>query len=117
MVGWSFSLGKIFGVEVRLHSFFLFLLIGSMTWAAYEQRPMMRGVALWFLLLLALVVRETARGLAAGWFGIDVKSLLLLPTGGIQVYGSPEALQRAGEPRVQKAMALTGPVASLLFGA
>ena len=117
MVGWSFSLGKIFGVEVRLHSFFLFLLIGSMTWASYLDRPMLRGVVLWFLLLLALAVRETARGLAAGWFGIEVKSVLLLPTGGIQVYGSPEALARAGEPNVQKAMALTGPLTSLLFGA
>lgn len=117
MVGWSFSLGKIFGVEVRLHSFFLFLLIGSMTWASYLDRPILRGVVLWFLLLLALAVRETARGMAAGWFGIEVKSLLLLPTGGIQVYGSPEALARAGEPKVQKAMALTGPLASLVFGA
>ncbi len=117
MVGWSFSLGKIFGVEVRLHSFFLFLLIGSMTWASYLDRPMLRGVVLWFLLLMALAVRETARGMAAGWFGIEVKSVLLLPTGGIQVYGSPEALARAGEPKVQKAMALTGPLTSLLFGA
>jgi Zn-dependent protease/predicted transcriptional regulator len=115
MVGWSFSLGKIFGVEVRLHSFFLFLLIGSMSWAAYLERSMMRGVLLWFLLLVALAVRETARGMAAGWFGIDVKSVLLLPTGGIQVFGSPEALARASEPKVQKAMALTGPLTSLLF--
>ncbi len=115
MVGWSFSLGKIFGVEVRLHSFFLFLLIGSMSWAAALDRPMMRGVALWFLVLLALAVRESARGLAAGWFGIDVKSVLLLPTGGIQTFGSPEAMARAGEPKVQKVMALTGPLASLMF--
>jgi len=117
MVGWSFSLGNIFGVEVRLHSFFLFLLIGSMSWASYLELPMMRGVGLWFLLVLAVAVRETARGFAAGWLGIDVKSLLLLPTGGIQVYGSPEALARAGEPRVQKTMALVGPLTSLLFAA
>ncbi len=75
MVGWSFSLGNIFGVEVRLHSFFLFLLIGSMSWASYLELPMMRGVGLWFLLVLALAVRETARGFAAGWLGIDVKTL------------------------------------------
>jgi Zn-dependent protease/predicted transcriptional regulator len=117
MVGWSFSLGKVFGVDVRLHAFFVFLLFGSMAWAASEQRPMMRGVALWFLLLLALVVRESARGMVAGWFGIDVKSVLLLPTGGIQVYGSAEALARSGEPKVQRWMALTGPLASALFGA
>ena len=117
MVGWSFSLGNIFGVEVRLHSFFIFLLIGSMSWASYLGLPMFRGITLWFLLLLALAVRETARGMAAGWLGIDVKSVLLLPTGGIRTYGSPEALARAGEPRMQKAMALVGPLASFLFAA
>ncbi len=43
--------------------------------------------------------------------------MLLLPTGGIQVYGSPEALARAGEPRVQTALAVVGPLASFLFAA
>ena len=116
MFGWSLSIGKIFGVEVRLHSFFLFLLFLSMTWAAALDRNVLRGVMLWALVLLALAVRETARGLAAAWFGIEVKSVLMLPTGGIQTYASPEALARAGEPRVQKWMALTGPVANVIFG-
>jgi Zn-dependent protease len=71
---------------------------------------------LWLLLLLALAVRETARGMAAAWFGIDVKSVLMLPTGGIQTFGSPAAAARAGELRVQKWMALTGPLANLIFG-
>ena len=116
MFGWSFSVGKIFGVEVRLHSFFLFLLILSMTWAAAVDRPMLRGVVLWFLVLLALAVRETARALAAAWFGIDVKSVLMLPTGGLQTYASSEAMARAGEANVQKWMALAGPLANTVFG-
>jgi Zn-dependent protease/predicted transcriptional regulator len=116
MFGWSFSIGKIFGVEVRLHVFFIFLLIFSIMWADYLNRAMLRGVALWFLVLLALAAREAARALAAAWFGIEVRSVLMLPTGGIQTYGSPEALARAGEPTVQKWMALTGPLANLLFG-
>jgi predicted transcriptional regulator/Zn-dependent protease len=115
MFGMSFSVGKVFGVEVRLHSFFLFLLVLSMAWAAAMQRAMLRGVALWLLVLLALAVREMARGLAAAWFGIDVNKVLLLPTGGLQTYGSPEALARAGEPKVQKLMALTGPLSNVVF--
>jgi Zn-dependent protease/predicted transcriptional regulator len=114
---WSFSVGRIFGVEVRLHSFFLVLLLLSMTWAAYLQRPMMRGVMLWLLVLVALAVRETARGLTAAWFGLDVKTLLVLPVGGIQGYESPEGLSRAGEPQVQRVMALSGPLANVLFAA
>lgn len=116
MVGWSFSLGKVFGVEVRLHSFFLFLLLLSMTWAATMDRMVLRGMVLWGLLVLAVAVREIARGLAAAWFDLEVKSLLLLPTGGIQTFGSAASIARAAEPRVQRTMALVGPVSSALFG-
>jgi CBS domain-containing protein/Zn-dependent protease len=115
MAGWSFSIGRVFGVEVRLHSFFLMLLFLSMGWAAILDRPMLRGTALWLLLLLALAVREVARALAAAGWGIDVKSVLLLPTGGLQTYGSPEAVARAAEPKVQKWMALVGPLANAVF--
>jgi len=116
MAGWSFSIGRIFGVEVRLHSFFIFLLILSMTWAAYMQRMMARGVMLWALLLLAVMVREIARGMAAAWFGLGIRSVLLLPTGGILTYSSADALTRAAEPRVGKWMALAGPLTNLVFG-
>jgi Zn-dependent protease len=116
MAGWSFSIGRIFGVEVRLHSFFVFLLILSMTWAAYLQRMMVRGVMLWALLLLAVMVREIARGMMAAWFGLGVRSVLLLPTGGILTYASAKAVARAAEPRVGKWMALAGPLANLVFG-
>ncbi len=116
MVGWSFSIGKVFGVEVRLHAVFIFLLILSMTWAAALQRVMLRGVMLWVLVVLAVMVREIARGMAAGWFGIGVKSVLLLPTGGILTYASAEAVTRASEAKVGKRMALVGPVANTVFG-
>ncbi len=116
MTGWSFRLCKIFGVEVRLHSFFVFLLVLSMTWATYLEQPLVRGAVLWLLLLLAVAVREVARSVAAAWYGIDLKSLLLLPTGGLPTYASTEAVERATETRTQKSIALVGPVANLLFG-
>ena len=116
MTGWSFRLGRIFGVEVRLHSFFLFVLILSMSWAAYLDLTLVRGAGLWLLLLLAVAVRETARGVAAACYGIDLKSLLLLPTGGLPTYASVEAAERSSDAKVQKGMALVGPVANLVFG-
>ena len=116
MTGWSFRLGRIFGVEVRLHSFFLFMLILSMSWAAYLDQTLVRGAGLWLLLLLAVAVREIARSLAAAWYGIDLKSLLLLPTGGLPTYASVEATERSNEAKMQKGMALVGPVANFVFG-
>jgi CBS domain-containing protein len=115
MVGWSLSVGRISGVAVRMHPFLLFLLALSMGWAGFLDRPILRGVMLWVLVVLALAVRETARGLAAAWFGIEVKSVLLLPTGGLQTYASAEAQTRAMEPGIRKWMALAGPLANFAF--
>ena len=116
MTGWSFRLGRIFGVEIRLHSFFIFLLVLSMTWAAYLEQTLVRGAGLWLLLLLAVAVRELARSVAAAWYGLDLKSILLLPTGGLPTYASAEATERSNEAHVQKRMALVGPAANLVFG-
>lgn len=116
MTGWSFRLGKIFGVEVRLHSFFLILLVLSMSWAAYLEQTLVRGMGLWLLLLLAVAVRELARSVAAAWYEIDLKSVLLLPTGGLPTYASLEATERSTNAKVQKRMALVGPVANVMFG-
>ena len=116
MVGWSLPLGKVFGVGLRLHSFFVFLLLLCVVWSSYMERPVARGVMLWLLVLLAVAVRETARALVAAWFGIEIRSILLLPTGGLLSYGSVESTRRAGEPEAQRWMAAAGPVANVLCG-
>jgi predicted transcriptional regulator len=74
-----------------------------------------RGVALWLALLAAVFVREIARLITAAWNGLHIRSILLLPIGGLFSYQSPESAERAVAPRVLLAMALTGPLASLLF--
>ncbi len=117
MLGWSFSIGKIFGVELRLHAFWVLLLGLSVAWASSLELPFARGLALWLLLLLAVAVREIARSLAAAWFSLDLRSILLLPTGGIFTFGSTESLTRAATPRIQRRMALVGPLASFSFSA
>jgi CBS domain-containing protein len=115
MLGWSFSIGKIFGVEVRLHAFFLLLLVLSIAWSSAEGLIFPRGLMLWLLILLAVAVREIARALAAAWFSLDLRSVLLLPTGGIFTYANPDSLTRAASPRIQRRMALVGPLASFAF--
>jgi Zn-dependent protease len=74
-----------------------------------------RGIALWLALLLVVFVREIARLITAAWNGLHIRSILLLPIGGLFSYQSPESAERAVAPGVQIAMALTGPLASLLF--
>jgi Zn-dependent protease/predicted transcriptional regulator len=116
MRGWSFPIGRVFGVDVRIHTFFLLLLLVSISYASVDGSTGMRGFSLWLLLVLAVVVREAARALAVAWYNLDVRSVLLLPTGGLMSYGSTEASDRAGTPEMQKRMAVVGPAANILFG-
>jgi len=116
MRGWSFPIGRFYGVEVRVHAFFLLLLamgigVGSVTGSSTG-----RGLTLWLLLLFAVAVREGARALAAAWFGLDLGGILLLPTGGLMTYATPDATQRAAEPSIERRMAFVGPLASIGFG-
>jgi Zn-dependent protease len=116
MRGWSFPIGRFLGVDVRIHTFFLLLLGLSISYASMTGTSGARGFALWLLLLLAVFVREVARAVGAAWFGLELRSVLLLPTGGLMSYATPEATELAGTPEMQKRMAVIGPIANIGFG-
>lgn len=105
-------MGRWFGVDVGLHPFLLLLLGLAMGWAASLGAPSGRGLLLWLLLLSSLLLRETARTLAAAWFGLEPRSLLLLPTGGAASYTGEE---RPEGRAALRSMAVVGAAANLLF--
>jgi Zn-dependent protease len=117
MRGWSFSIGTLLGVEIRIHTFFLLLLGLAISYSSVSGSTGPRGFALWMLLFLAIIVREIARAIAAAWYGLDLRSILLLPTGGLQQYATPEATDLAATPKIGKRLGLVGPLTNLLFGA
>lgn len=116
MRGWSFPVGRFFGVEVRIHAFFLLLLALAIGVGSLAGASTGRVLTLWLLLLFAVVVREVARALAAAWFGLDLRGILLLPTGGLFTYATVDATERAAEPAMQRRMAVIGPLASIGAG-
>ena len=116
MRGWSFPIGRFLGVDVRIHTFFLLLLGLSISYASATGATGARGLGLWLLLLLAVVVREVARAVGAAWFGLDLRSTLLLPTGGLLSYATPEANELAATPAMQKRMGVIGPIANIATG-
>ena len=116
MRGWSFPLGRFFGVDVRIHTFFVLLLAFSVGFASVAGTSGARGLGLWLLVALAVAVREIARAIAAAWYNLEVRSVLLLPFGGISSYANTEATERAGMPGMQNRMAVIGPAANLIFG-
>ena len=103
MRGWSFPIGRFLGVDVRIHTFFLLLLGLSISYASVAGATGGRGFALWVLLLLAVVVRETARAVGAAWYGLELRSILLLPTGGLFSYATSEARKKQRLPRCRSA--------------
>jgi CBS domain-containing protein len=96
--------------------FFLLLLGAAMSYASVMGTSGMRGLGLWLLLVMAVGVREVARAVAAAYFGLDLRSVLLLPTGGLMTYATTEATERAATAGMQKRMAAIGPIANLVFG-
>ncbi len=116
MRGWSFPIGRFLGVDVRIHIFFLILLGLAVSYGSAIGSTGGRGFGLWLMLLLAVAVREVARSLGAAWWGLKVRSLLLLPTGGLMTYQTTEATERAATIGIQRRMALLGPAANILVG-
>jgi Zn-dependent protease/predicted transcriptional regulator len=116
MRGWSFPIGRFFGVDVRVHTFFLLLLGLSISYASMTGATGPRGFVLWLILLLAVFVREIARSLGAAWFGLELRSILLLPTGGLLSYASSETNELASTPALQKKLGVIGPLANIGFG-
>ncbi len=101
---------------MRIHTFFLLLLGLAISYATMTGASGARGFTLWVLLLIAIAVREIARAIGAAWYGLELRSILLLPTGGLMTYATPEANELAATPAMQKRMGVIGPIANFLFG-
>ncbi len=114
---WTFSLGKPFGVELRIHWLFLALLVCAYLFAGSSGLGGWRALGLWLLLLFAVLLREAARGLTSACFGIGLRSVLLLPIGGLQSPTNPEPEEDARNLKAQYTLAIVGPLANLLAAA
>src|SRR5579864_3774463 len=97
MRGWSIPLGRWWGVELRVHTFFLLLAVVCLGLGATDgaAHPVLRGFALFLILCAAVVIREIARLLVAAWLGLRLRAILFLPIGGMFAYANPESQEIA----------------------
>lgn len=116
MRSWSISLGRLMGVEIRLHLFFVLLLGLSLVYTQMTGMSTTRGIALWLLLLAAVAAREIARAIAAAYYGLRLRNILLLPIGGLFAHTTPESAEQAATGRAQMALAVIGPITNFFFG-
>jgi len=98
------------GVEMRVHTFFLLLAIVCLGLSTSEG--WLRGLGLFLVLVVAVIVRETERLLVAAWLGLRLRAVLILPIGGLFAYANPESQENANRGIGQFAMAFAGPLAS-----
>jgi Zn-dependent protease/CBS domain-containing protein len=91
MRSWSISAGRIFGVELRIHwTFFLLPLFVWYTEYASHRTNEGRGLALVGIIFASVLAHELGHALVARRSGIQAKSIVLLPIGGIaQLDDSP----------------------------
>ncbi len=110
---WSWQLGRLFGVAIRVHATFVVLLV----WIAFGHMLAGHGtsVALSDLVLTLsvfaiVVLHELGHAMMARVFGIGTRSILLLPIGGIA------SLERLPEkPGQELLVALAGPAVNLVL--
>lgn len=94
MRNWSIPVGRLFGIEIRIHLTFLFLLVFVLSTEATAQDPtaMLRGLALVGIIFGSVILHELGHALVARGSGIPAKGIILLPIGGITVLDEAHAI-------------------------
>ncbi len=118
---WSFKIGSLFGIPIRVHYFFvlLVLLMSVLTALQAETDRIREGLIVAGAILTVfcmVVLHELGHSLVARRFRVRVKDIILLPIGGMA-----RMLDIPRKPRQEFLIAIAGPLtsfalASLFFG-
>jgi Zn-dependent protease len=110
----SWQLGRIFGIDIKLHlTFFILLIWVGFSAALNGGTGLTMLVELFFILalFLSVVLHELGHALMAKRFGISTKDITLLPIGGVA------HLERIPEdPKEEFLVSIAGPAVNFLIG-
>lgn len=110
----AWSLGRIFGIEVKLHPTFMLLLIWisfTTLFSGGDLNAVAREVFFVIALFSFVVLHELGHALMARSFGIPTRDITLLPIGGVaKLEKLPE------EPKKEFLVAIAGPLVNLTIG-
>ena len=109
---WALRLGNLYGIAIRLHVTFLLLLgfLFLMATLAGGWRSGLRSLLLLVLVFVCVLLHELAHSYVSVRYGLRVRSITLLPIGGLALL---EDLPR--EPRQEIHIALAGPAANFVL--
>jgi Zn-dependent protease/predicted transcriptional regulator len=108
---WSWKIGRIAGIDLRVHATFLILLAWAGL-ASYQASGTAVGAARGVLFILALffsvVLHELGHALTARRYGIPTQDITLLPIGGVA-----RLAYMPKDPRQELRIAIAGPAVTL----
>ncbi|HVI07785.1 MAG TPA: site-2 protease family protein [Candidatus Binatia bacterium] len=116
----SIAIGRLFGVEVRLHLTFLLLPV-FVYWTEYNSHGSANGgrdLALVGIILGCVAVHEVGHMLVARRFGYIAKAVILLPLCGVTIFDESRVLapaSRADAWKREVRLALVGPLVNVVF--
>ncbi|HEX4485803.1 MAG TPA: site-2 protease family protein [Terriglobales bacterium] len=119
MRNWSIPVGRLFGVDLRIHLSFFFLFVfvlwtNPTTGQSAAAGP--RSLALVGIIFACVVIHELAHSLVSMHEGIPAKAVILLPIGGVSLTDDSRqpAQPNSDDWKRDTRIALAGPLASLL---
>ena len=111
-MSWSFEIGKIKGIPIKVHAtFFLILIWGAMQYGGNNGLSgLIYGAILTLLVFAIVLLHELGHSIAARFFGIEVKDITMLPIGGLA------RLERMPDKPVQElVVAAAGPAVNVVL--
>jgi Zn-dependent protease len=118
MRSWSIPVGRLFGIEIRIHLTFVFLLfvVWSMEAGAQDANTVVHGLALVGIVFGSVVLHELGHALVARGSGIPAKGIILLPIGGVTILDEANAVPDSPNAWLRDIrIAVTGPLVNLLI--
>jgi Zn-dependent protease len=112
-MNWSFRVARVAGIDIKIHiTFFLILILGAFLIPGSGIQGMLFGITLILLLFFCVTLHELGHSLAAQYFGIPVREIILLPLGGVALLG-----RNPSKPSHELLIALAGPLVNVLIAA
>src|ERR1019366_5534065 len=101
MRSWSIPVGRLFGIEIRIHLTFLFLLVFlfSTEAATQDATAAVRVLGLFGIVFGSVVLHELGHALVARGSDIPAKGIILLPIGGGTIPGEEHGIPHPIHPR------------------
>src|SRR5258708_29806873 len=122
MRSWSIFAGRFMGIELRIHMTFLLLLMYATLVLPHDSGDtsvwaMQRGLALVGIIFVCVVLHELGHAVASRYYGVPIKGIMLLPTGGVALVDPNTQMENARNLAREARIAMAGPLVNAVLAA